>query len=395
MTTRPSRLLGMAAMSVLIAGGLLLALPDPFTLIFYVSYVGVGVLLLARQPGNTVAWLLVLIGSTFLTTTTPGLDVEGLRDGSADGLTWFRAWVSSWGGTVSYLGFFALAVVFPSGHLPSGIAGRLAALVLLLSGSLVAFMAVAPTMAINPDGTNDILLPNPFAVLPEADWWTQLPPGSTGLTIIPVIIALAVAAGSLLVRYRRSSGILRLQLRWLVASMASIVGCVAFGLVVSTLVGGEAGGFAWLPVVLAFPTVPVAVGVAVSRYRLFEIDRIISRTIAYAGLTIALFALFVVLNLATQALLAPFVGGDGIATAVSTLVVAAAFNPLRLRAQRVVDRRFNRVRYDQERTLDAFVGGLREDLDMERLLGHIRNTVQDAMEPRSIAVWRRDEGRVA
>jgi hypothetical protein len=391
MTTRPSRLLGMAAMSVLIAGGLLLALPDPFTLMFYVSYVGVGVLLLARQPGNTVAWLLVLIGSTFLTTTTPGLDVEGLRDGSADGLTWFRAWVSSWGGTVSYLGFFALAVVFPSGHLPSGIAGRLAALVLLLSGSLVAFMAVAPTMAINPDGTNDILLPNPFAVLPEADWWTQLPPGSTGLTIIPVIIALAVAAGSLLVRYRRSSGILRLQLRWLVASMASIVGCVAFGLVVSTLLG-EAGGFAWLPVVIAFPTVPVAVGVAVSRYRLFEIDRIISRTIAYACVTIALFVLFAVINLGTQALLAPFVGGDGVATAISTLVVAAAFNPLRVRAQRVVDRRFNRARYDQERTLAAFSAGLREDLDVDRVLEQVRETVERAVEPRMISVWSRDGG---
>jgi hypothetical protein len=382
-------------LAIALAGGLVLALSDPFSLVFYVAYVGVGVLLLVRQPRNTVAWLLVVIGLAFLTTTTPGLDVEGLNDGTADASTWLRAWVSSWGGTLSYMGFFALAVVFPSGRLPSGWAGRLAALVLIVTGVFVAVMAVAPTMTIAPDGTNELTLPNPFAVLPDAALWASLPSGSTSLTVVPIIVALVIATGSLLVRYRRSSGILRLQLRWLVASIASIVAGVLFGLVASTLLDDGASFLPWIPVVIAFPTLPIAVGVAVSRYRLFDLDRVISRTIAYTGVTIALFALFVVVNLGTQAVLAPFVGGDGIATAISTLVVAAAFNPLRLRAQRIVDRRFNRVRYDQERTLEAFVGGLREDLDMERLLGHIRSTVDDAMEPRTIAVWRRDDGTAA
>jgi hypothetical protein len=382
-------------LAIALAGGLVLALSDPFSLVFYVAYVGVGVLLLVRQPRNTVAWLLVVIGLAFLTTTTPGLDVEGLIGGTADASTWLRAWVSSWGGTLSYMGFFALAVVFPSGRLPSGWAGRLAALVLIVTGVFVAVMAVAPTMTIAPDGTNELTLPNPFAVLPDAALWAGLPSGSTSLTVIPIIVALVIATGSLLVRYRRSSGILRLQLRWLVASIASIVAGVLFGLVASTLLDDGASFLPWIPVVIAFPTLPIAVGVAVSRYRLFDLDRVISRTIAYTGVTIALFALFVVVNLGTQAVLAPFVGGDGIATAISTLVVAAAFNPLRLRAQRIVDRRFNRVRYDQERTLEAFVGGLREDLDMERLLGHIRSTVDDAMEPRTIAVWRRDDGTAA
>jgi hypothetical protein len=380
-------------LAVALAAGLVLAMSDPFSLVFYVAYVGVGVLLLVRQPGNTVAWLLVIIGLAFLTTTTPGLDVEGLIDGTADGPTWLRAWVSSWGGTVSYMGIFALAVVFPSGRLPSGWLGRLAALVLVVSGVFVAVMAVAPTMSINPDGTNELTLPNPFAVLPDAAMWASLPPGSTSLTIIPIIVALVIAAVSLLVRYGRSSGILRLQLRWLGASIASIVAGVLFGLVASTLLGEETGGLAWIPVVIAFPTVPIAVGVAVSRYGLFEIDRVISRTIAYAGMTVALFALFAVVNVASQALLAPFVGGDGIATAVSTLVVAAAFNPLRLRAQRVVDRRFNRMRYDHERTLASFSAGLREDLDVDRVLEHVRETVERAVEPRMIAIWPRDGGR--
>jgi hypothetical protein len=90
--------------------------------------------------------------------------------------------------------------------------------------------------------------------------------------------------------------------------------------------------------------------------------------------------------------LAPFVGGDGVATAISTLVVAAAFSPVRGHAQRVVDRRFNRARYDQERTLESFSAGLREDLDVDRVLEQVRETVERAVEPRMISVWSRDGG---
>lgn len=392
-TGRVIRVLGTIVVGAVALTGLVLATADPFTFVFYVAYVGVSVALLVRQPSNVIAWLLMGIGFAFLTTTTPGLDVQSLKDGTASGATWVRAWVASWGGTLSYVGFVALAIVFPSGRLPAGLRGHLALVMLVACVSLVAVMAVAPTMVVNPDGLRDEILPNPFAVAPEAALWARLPPGSTALTIVPVVAALAIAAISLVVRYRRATGILRLQLRWLVAAMTALVMGVLFGLSVAIVIGQEAGNWAWIPVILAFPTVPVAIGIAVTRYRLFEIDRLISRSIGYALITVALFALFAVVNLGAQAVLAPFVRGDTLAVAISTLAVAATFNPLRVRLQRLVDRRFNRARFDHERTLDAFAGGLRQDLDVDRLLAHVHDTVQAAVEPRSLTVWRRDEER--
>lgn len=388
-----ARAVGMVLVGTVSLVGLVLSTADPFTLVFYVAYVGVSVALLGRQPGNVIAWLLMGIGFAFLTTTTPGLDVQALKDGTADGATWVRAWAASWGGTLSYVGFVALAIVFPSGRLPAGWRGRLALTALLACVAVVAVMAVAPTMSVNPDGLRDEILPNPFAIAPDAAIWDSLPPGSTGLTIIPVVGALAVAAVSLVLRYRRATGILRLQLRWLVAAMTALVLGVVFGLGVAIVVGEGSGNWAWIPVILAFPTIPVAIGIAVTRYRLFEIDRLISRTIGYALVTVALFALFALVNLGAQAVLAPFVRGDTVGVAISTLVVAATFNPLRVRLQRLVDQRFNRARFDHERTLDAFAGGLRQDLDVDRLLAHVQQTVHAAVEPRSLTVWRRDEGR--
>jgi hypothetical protein len=385
------RALGSVVVGAVALIGLVLSTADPFTFVFYLAYVGVSVALLARQPGNVIAWLLMGIGFAFLTTTTPGLDVESLKDGTAEPATWIRAWAASWGGTLSYVGFVALAIIFPSGRLPAGLRGRLALGMLAACVAVVAVMAVAPTMVVNPDGIRDEVLPNPFAVAPDAAIWASLPPGSTGMTIIPVFAALAVAAISLVVRYRRATGILRLQLRWLVASISALVIGLLFGLSVAIVIGQAAGNWAWIPVILAFPMVPIAIGIAVSRYRLFEIDRLISRSIGYALVTVTLFALFAIVNLGAQAVLAPFVRGGTVAVAISTLAVAATFNPLRVRLQRLVDRRFNRARYDQERTLVTFADGLRQDLDMDRLVAHIRGTVEAAVEPRSMTVWRRDE----
>lgn len=372
---------------------LLVAAADPFSLLFVVAYVGVALVLIARQPDNVVAWLLLTIGLTFLTTTTPGLDAQSLQAGTADGVDWVRAWVSSWGGVLTYIGIFALAVVFPAGRLPGGRWGLLVRATLVLSVAGVVLRAVAPTITVNPDGVLETVVRNPFAIAPASEFWQILPDDLVTMTLLPVVLAVAAAGASLVIRYRRATGILRLQLRWVVAAMSVLVAGFLFGLGVSVALGeATSGDWAWIPVIIAFPLVPVAIGVAVSRYRLFEIDRLISRTIAYVLVTVALFGLFAVVNLGAQTVLAPFVRGDTVAVAISTLVVAATFNPLQARLQRLVDRRFNRARYDQERTLDAFADGLRQDLDVDRVVAHIRATVDAAVEPRSMTIWRRDEG---
>jgi hypothetical protein len=135
--------------------------------------------------------------------------------------------------------------------------------------------------------------------------------------------------------------------------------------------------------------IPIAVAVAILRYRLYEIDRVISRTIVYASLTIVLGAAYVGLVLAGQALFSSFAGGGDLAIAVSTLVVAALFLPLRGWVQRFVDRRFYRRRYDAQRTLEAFGARLREQVDLDTLAAELRTAVTETMQPAHASVWLR------
>lgn len=386
------RVVGIVLVGAVVLTGLVLATADPFTLVFYVAYVGVSVALLGRQAGNVIAWLLMGIGFAFLTTTTPGLDVQALKAGVAEDATWFRAWAASWGGTLSYVGFVALAVVFPSGRLPAGWRGRLAGVTLLACVAGVAVMAVAPTMVVNPDGVRDEILRNPFAIAPDWAGWDRLPPGSTSLTIIPVAAALAVAAVSMVIRYRRATGILRLQLRWLVAAMTALVMGVVFGLVVAVVIGQDAGVWGWIPVILAFPTIPIAIGIAVTRYRLFDIDRLISRTIGWAVVTGALVVVFGALVIGLQSVLSDVTQGETLAVAISTLAAFAVFQPVRRRVQTAVDRRFDRARYDRQRTVDAFAGRIRDEVDLSTLRRDLVATTDDAVRPVTAAVWLRGSG---
>src|SRR5450631_716908 len=135
---------------------------------------------------------------------------------------------------------------------------------------------------------------------------------------------------------------------------------------------------------------PVAIGLAVLCYRLYEIDRVISRTISWATVTVILGSLFVAVILVAQALLAPVTGSNELAVAGSTLLVFALFAPLRRRVQRLVDRRFNRSRYDAERTVAAFAARLADEVDLDQLRAEILATVAATVEPSSVSLWLRE-----
>ena len=141
--------------------------------------------------------------------------------------------------------------------------------------------------------------------------------------------------------------------------------------------------------IVAFATVPFSVGIAVLRYRLYEIDRIVSRTISWAMVSAVLVSVFIALVLVTQTALASITSSNTIAVAGSTLVVAALFQPLRRRVQARVDQRFNRARYDAERTVTAFTGRLRDEVDLDLLRAAITSTIGRTVQPASVSLWLR------
>jgi hypothetical protein len=389
MKDRRRALIQAVAVLAVLGVGFIAAFGDPFTVAFYATYAITGANLVILRPRNIIGWIMVGIAWGFIgTTTSPTIDVAALQGGTAPLDQELAAWFNGWAGYAAFTGFLALALVFPEGRLPTGRWRGIAAGLLVAGVLTTVLYAFAPTISVNPNGSQEVLLPNPFAIAPGWTAWTYLPPG---LGVPVIILLVAVALIGLVARYRRATGIVRLQLRWLVAALALIVVAIISAFAIMAVADSDLGGAVWLPAVVAYPMIPVAVVVAVLRYRLLEIDRIISRTIAYAGVTLTLFVVFSAVNLVAQTLLGTVVRGNTAAVAISTLTVAALFNPVRVRLQRLVDRRFNRGRVDQERTVSAFATSLRGDLDVDRLIEHLRVTVDLAVEPRAVSVWERQQ----
>ena len=171
--------------------------------------------------------------------------------------------------------------------------------------------------------------------------------------------------------------------------MGSIVIGFLVGLLATSILGSALDGLVWAPAIISFALPPVAIGIAVLRYRLYEIDRIVSRTISWALLTVILGATFILVVLVLQTVVAPITGSSELAVAGSTLLVAALFQPIRRRVQHVVDRRFNRTRYDAESTVSAFAARLRDEVDLERLRAEVLATATQTVEPSAVALWLR------
>ena len=228
---------------------------------------------------------------------------------------------------------------------------------------------------------------NPAALLPDLSIWRVITPGTV---IFPVLILMIAGAVSLVVRVRRAGGTERQQLRWIAASFAVLMSAVVSGLVIGTLVPGSGdSGLAWIPAMVAFPTVPIAIGIAVLRYRLYDIDRIISRTISYGVVSAMLVAVYAGLVLVLQGPLGAITGGDTVAVAASTLAAAALFQPVRRRTQAAVDHRFNRARYDAERTIDALAARLRDEMDLPIVRSAVVDAVALSVEPTAASLWLR------
>jgi hypothetical protein len=375
------------ALPVVVATALL---SDAGGMLLLASYGIPGIVLAIRRPGQPIAWLLLLmaiglaLGTARVTATQEALLAETLTPVEA-----FTSWANGIGWVFVFEGLIGIALVFPSGHMPPGPWRTVGRVVVAASLVLVVLLATGPVINVTlPGYTSGTDVPNPYA-LPFLAGSSTL----VGLTI-PMWIALAataaIAGASLVARFRASSGLERLQYRWLAWALVLVgIGSVLWALV-TNLLQVDLGLLPALIVALTYPTIPIAVVVAVLRYRLYEIDRLVSRTLGWGIATAAVVAMFVVAVLGLQAALTHVTQGETLAVAASTLLAFAAFQPVRARVQGMVDRRFDRPRLEAERRLAADGERLQHEVDMRSLTQDVEATVDATLRPTRAGLWIRD-----
>jgi hypothetical protein len=342
-----------------------------------VTWPVVGGLVVARRPDSVVGRLLVLFATGFATGVAlesyvlVGLEMAGRP---ADLLLWLSGWLV----TPVLVVLMYLVAVFPSGRVASTWMRWPLALAVVISGvRVIARMLLPVPLA----GATNVGLVNPWAIDAPAALLAAERLLAAGMTALLVVAMLDLA-----LRWRRSTGVERLQMRWLALALV-LFALLLLATGVLRLAGlprvaiDIADTVAWLS---GLGLLPVAIGVAVTRYRLFEIDRLISRTVTYGLVVAALVVVFMAGVLVLRSLLPP---QSQLGVAVSTLVVTALFNPLRRWAQRAVERRFNRPRYDAEQELERFAGRLRDELDLDGLTGDLLGVVATTVQPSRAGLW--------
>jgi hypothetical protein len=348
-------------------------------LVIGVPCAAVGMLVARRQPGNPIGWLFLVI-AVCLFLGTDGGDYAYLSYRLGDHLPLGIVAVlldQVWGPGLQLL--FVVVLLFPDGRLPS----RFWRWALRAYGVLYAAL-----LAANAAATAEALIGHPVRVDSSGGLSAvDNPAGWFKAVQNPLATALVVLSVSLIVRqvlsWRRSSGERRQQLKWLASGAAISVLSVALatsGAGAPTTFLQWVSGLAWFGIA----ALPLSIGVAILKYRLYEIDRIISRTLAYAivtGLLIGVYAGLVLLATRVLGFTAP------VAVAASTLAAVALFAPVRRRVQRIVDRRFNRARYDADRTLAAFAARLQDAVDLDTVRTGLTGVVHAALEPAHVSLW--------
>jgi len=374
------------AASAMLLAGRLGGLSLVILLAAYVPYAGVGSILVARRPRNIIGWVLLGMGWTFAVSFLPiDATAQEFQTQTAPPLQVAIAWLAKWTVSFTFALFATLAISFPTGRLARGRWRRIAVLVLALAWGSVIASAFWPVLTLDPTGgANMVEFPNPIGLLPRRILGLDLPSQFVGTAVLPLVIVASIAA--IASRYAGARDLERLQMRWLVAAFGSIALAIPVGFGISAAFDPRAE-VAWVPAAVAFMLPPIAIGIAVTRHRLYEIDRLISRGLSWAVLSGSLLAVYAGAVLLLQTLFGDVIGGETVAVACSTLVAAALFQPLRRRVQTAVDHRFNRARYDAERTATDFAERLRDEVDLASVSGDIVGVVDTALHPSTIGVW--------
>jgi hypothetical protein len=351
-----------------------------------------GALIVRHQSRNTIGWTFLAAGA--------GLGIVAALDqyvflahaspGGGGGFPTAALWVYEWAPIpVVWLPVFAILLLFPHGQPLS----RRWAVVWWVAGgaiigqALLGMIAPGPLMGgVIPSGPD-----NPLGV-PALE-----PVVSTVGSLFWVLVSacLAAAAASMVVRYRRSVGIERQQLKWLAYSASLVIAGIALQMTLGVVLGLTHPVLDLVVpglVVVGIASLPVSATIAILRFRLWEIDRLVGRTIAYAVAIATLTFVYAGSVIALQAVLPT--GGSDLAVAASTLAVAAAFRPVTTHARAAVARRFDRERFDATRTVEAFGQRLRDEVDLGALTDELREVTQRVVRPRLVMVWLQEDQAV-
>jgi hypothetical protein len=349
------------------------------------AFTTAGALVASRRPANPIGWLLLAEGLAWELVAALDAyvrDVPAARPAGLPGAA-LAAWVLNWVWIAAF-GIVALFfLLFPDGRLP----GRRWRVVLWLTAIGSVLNLVARVFMPGPLAEAPAIV-NPLGVRGSGGLWRVVEGVGNPLLGLMVIAAIV----SLVIRFRRAAGVERQQLKWL--ALAGVV-AVVVGLLVDVVeLTGLAGHADTGNLLLAsFAGIPIGAAIAVLRYRLYDIDRLLNRTLVYALLTALLGTMYAGAVLG----LGQLFGGLGAespswAVAGATLTVAALFQPARRRIQAVVDRRFNRRRYDAARTVEAFSARLRDQIDLDSLISELLAVVDQTMEPTRVSLWLRPQG---
>jgi len=361
-------------------------LRDLVFLLAVVSNALVGAVLTSHRPRNPVGWFFVFSAASFaISEATFKYAVYGLViDPGSLPLARAMAWPATWlwvPGVLLVLVF--LPLYFPNGRLLSLRWRPVMWLTILVSGATVVIWAFLPGKVGDAwDITNPLGL-------------AALRPAIGGLEVVMAVLFLGFILSSvvsLVVRFRRSQGQERQQMKWLTYAAATVLGMV----LLTTLL--EAANLVFLSEMAGLATdlliagIPVGVGIAVLRYRLYDIDLIINRTLVYGSLTVMLVALYFVGIVVLQRMFVTLTGQQStLAVVASTLLIAALFTPLRRRIQEFIDRRFYRRKYDARKTLETFSTKLKNETDLEALNNDLVGVVRETMQPAHVSLWLRPD----
>jgi hypothetical protein len=360
---------------------------DAFDLIVSIlimaSFPTVGALIASRRPRNPIGWIFSAMGLLFVTALLSGsyaqyglVEAPGSLRG-AETAGWIQNWI--WPVLLAPIGFVLL--LFPDGRPASR---RWRPVVWILAGGLAGWF-VSAALGPGPLAYAGYGIPNPFGI--EA--LGGIPGPLSALSGILLLGSVLASVVSIIMHFRRSRGDERQQLKWF-AYAGALVGLTA---VISLTAEGTAGtdpspivDLLQLSLATTLSAVPIAAGIAILRYRLYDIDLVINRTLVYGSLTVVLAAVYVA-GVVLLPRLVRLGEGNDLAVAGSTLAVAGLFSPLRRQVQGFVDRQFYRSRYDAQRTVEAFSSRLREEVDLEELTSDLVALVRKTLQPAHVSVW--------